>query len=183
MVTVLVVLEKEEIDDGHECTITWSQLFFSGDLFLNFPFITKMMLCFCRLQTIIFLYLMDNDTSWMILFSSAIGLGIEYWKLAKAFNVACHPAGTVFEGTVSAINESEGIKHESSSVVVRMNTRNKIDRLFGIPLPLTGIYVIEVFCAVSLTSDVKCRGNFPIHILQVKQGNTMRLPRHIFSTS
>lgn len=27
----------------------------------------------CFFQTVIFLYLMDNDTSWMILFSSGIG--------------------------------------------------------------------------------------------------------------
>jgi hypothetical protein len=36
-------------------------------------------------QAIIFLYLMDNDTSWMILFSSGIGLLIEFWKIQKAF--------------------------------------------------------------------------------------------------
>jgi hypothetical protein len=41
----------------------------------------------CFFQTVIFLYLMDNDTSWMILMSSGIGLLIEYWKLGKAFNV------------------------------------------------------------------------------------------------
>ena len=32
-------------------------------------------------QTVIFLYLMDNDTSWMILFSSGFGLVLEVWKL------------------------------------------------------------------------------------------------------
>ena len=35
-------------------------------------------------QTVIFLYLCDNDTSWMILFSSGMGLAIEVWKLRKA---------------------------------------------------------------------------------------------------
>ena len=35
-------------------------------------------------QTAIFLYLADNDTSWMILFSSGVGLAIEVWKLRKA---------------------------------------------------------------------------------------------------
>ena len=35
-------------------------------------------------QTVIFLYLMDNETSWMILFSSGTGLAIEVWKLKKA---------------------------------------------------------------------------------------------------
>jgi len=37
-------------------------------------------------QTIIFLYLCDNDTSWMILFSSGIGLVIECWKVKKAMD-------------------------------------------------------------------------------------------------
>jgi len=35
-------------------------------------------------QSVIFLYLCDNDTSWMILFSSGMGLAIEVWKLRKA---------------------------------------------------------------------------------------------------
>jgi len=35
-------------------------------------------------QTVIFLYLADNDTSWMILISSGVGLVIEFWKLRKA---------------------------------------------------------------------------------------------------
>jgi Cleft lip and palate transmembrane protein 1 (CLPTM1) len=36
-------------------------------------------------QTVIFLYLLDNETSWMVLLSSGLGLLIEYWKLTKAF--------------------------------------------------------------------------------------------------
>jgi hypothetical protein len=35
-------------------------------------------------QTIIFLYLLDNDTSWVIVISSGIGLLIEAWKIKKA---------------------------------------------------------------------------------------------------
>nr|CCC93451.1 conserved hypothetical protein [Trypanosoma congolense IL3000] len=39
----------------------------------------------CYSQTIIFLYLYDNDeTSWAILLPSGIGVIIEYWKLAQA---------------------------------------------------------------------------------------------------
>lgn len=36
---------------------------------------------FC--QVIIFLYLLDNETSWMILISAGIGLVIEFWKIKK----------------------------------------------------------------------------------------------------
>ena len=35
-------------------------------------------------QLIVMLYLLDNDTSWMVLFSSAMGLLTEVWKLTKA---------------------------------------------------------------------------------------------------
>jgi len=38
-------------------------------------------------QVVIFLYLVDNDTSWVILISSGIGLLIEFWKLQKAMIV------------------------------------------------------------------------------------------------
>jgi hypothetical protein len=46
-------------------------------------------------QLIILLYLADNDTSWMVLFSSGIGLVIEGWKLQKALvvNVVWRPLG------------------------------------------------------------------------------------------
>ena len=37
---------------------------------------------------IVMLYLLDNDTSKMILFSSGLGLVIESWKLKKASNVS-----------------------------------------------------------------------------------------------
>ena len=36
---------------------------------------------------IIALYLFENETSWMILFSQVVGLAIEAWKLSKAFAV------------------------------------------------------------------------------------------------
>jgi len=39
------------------------------------------------MQFIIFLYLMDNETSWMILISSGLGLVIEVWKIFKALNI------------------------------------------------------------------------------------------------
>lgn len=39
-------------------------------------------------QVIILLYLMDNDTSYMVLMSNGIGVAIEVWKISKAVNVS-----------------------------------------------------------------------------------------------
>ncbi|KAF2197160.1 cleft lip and palate transmembrane 1 [Delitschia confertaspora ATCC 74209] len=46
------------------------------------------------MQTIIFLYLMDNNenTSWMILFGQGMGIAIEAWKITKTVNVRVRPA-------------------------------------------------------------------------------------------
>nr|CAG4714971.1 unnamed protein product [Naegleria fowleri] len=41
----------------------------------------------CFFQTVIFLYLFDNDTSWMVLISNGIGLLIEYWKVTKVVDI------------------------------------------------------------------------------------------------
>lgn len=45
------------------------------------------------MQTIIFLYLLDNNenTSWMILLSSGMGILIEAWKVTKTVNVRVRP--------------------------------------------------------------------------------------------
>ncbi|KAL6072918.1 Cleft lip and palate transmembrane protein 1 like protein, variant 2 [Balamuthia mandrillaris] len=40
------------------------------------------------IQFVIFLYLLDNDTSWIILISSGVGLLIEAWKITKAGDVS-----------------------------------------------------------------------------------------------
>ena len=44
-------------------------------------------------QVIILLYLLDNETSWMILFSAFIGIGIEAWKIQKAMHVTIDRSG------------------------------------------------------------------------------------------
>mgnify|MGYP002776792981 FL=1 len=38
-------------------------------------------------QLVIFLYLLDNETSWMILGSAGIGCCIEFWKIGKAMHI------------------------------------------------------------------------------------------------
>ncbi|KAF2736809.1 cleft lip and palate associated transmembrane protein 1 [Polyplosphaeria fusca] len=45
------------------------------------------------MQSIIFLYLMDNNenTSWMILFGQGMGIAIEAWKITKTVNVRVRP--------------------------------------------------------------------------------------------
>jgi hypothetical protein len=40
------------------------------------------------LQLIIFLYLLDNETSTVVLFSAGIGTAIEFWKVTKAMTVS-----------------------------------------------------------------------------------------------
>ncbi|KAI4725053.1 cleft lip and palate transmembrane 1 [Aureobasidium sp. EXF-10728] len=46
------------------------------------------------MQSVIFLYLMDNNenTSWMILFGQGMGIAIEAWKVTKAVDVRVRPA-------------------------------------------------------------------------------------------
>ena len=73
--------------------------------------------CFC--QTVIFLYLVDNDTSMVVLFSSGLGLVIEYWKLTKAMKVK-----VVWRGRVPTLSftdrdtyaQSETKKHDAEAM-------------------------------------------------------------------
>ncbi|EPS61974.1 hypothetical protein M569_12819, partial [Genlisea aurea] len=48
---------------------------------------------FCQL--IIFLYLLDNETSWMILASTGIGVCIEFWKIGKAMHIEIDRSGKI----------------------------------------------------------------------------------------
>eukprot|EP00884_Botryococcus_braunii_P022883 jgi/Botrbrau1/9279/Bobra.0111s0007.1 len=47
----------------------------------------------CACQLIILLYLLDNDTSMVVLFSSFLGLAIEFWKVTQAMNVTIDRSG------------------------------------------------------------------------------------------
>ncbi|KAJ7945187.1 cleft lip and palate transmembrane protein 1-like [Quillaja saponaria] len=46
-------------------------------------------------QLIVFLYLLDNDTSWMILASSGVGCCIEFWKIGKAMRIEIDRTGRI----------------------------------------------------------------------------------------
>ena len=38
-------------------------------------------------QFVVFLYLLDNETSWMIIVSAGLGCCIEFWKIGKAMHI------------------------------------------------------------------------------------------------
>lgn len=44
-------------------------------------------------QLIVFLYLLDNETSWMIIASSGVGCCIEFWKIGKAMHFEVDRSG------------------------------------------------------------------------------------------
>eukprot|EP00833_Pecoramyces_ruminatium_P006993 jgi/Orpsp1_1/1181025/evm.model.c7180000075544.2 len=46
-------------------------------------------------QTVIFLYLLDNETSWMVIVSNAVGLVIEVWKIHKVVNIKIDKSGAI----------------------------------------------------------------------------------------
>ncbi|XP_047315214.1 cleft lip and palate transmembrane protein 1 homolog [Impatiens glandulifera] len=46
-------------------------------------------------QLVVFLYLLDHDTSWMILASSGIGCCIEFWKIGKAMHIEIDRSGKI----------------------------------------------------------------------------------------
>ncbi|OMO90393.1 Cleft lip and palate transmembrane 1 [Corchorus capsularis] len=46
-------------------------------------------------QFIVFLYLLDNETSWMILASSGVGCCIEFWKIGKAMIIEVDRSGKI----------------------------------------------------------------------------------------
>lgn len=54
---------------------------------------TIMLNTFC--QFIIFLYLLDNDTSWLILISAGVGLLIECWKIQKGTHPCLRACGDI----------------------------------------------------------------------------------------
>lgn len=50
------------------------------------------------MQTVIFLYLLDNNenTSWMIMMSQGMGILLEFWKITKTVDVRLRPSNNIF---------------------------------------------------------------------------------------
>eukprot|EP00002_Diphylleia_rotans_P034863 TRINITY_DN7532_c0_g1_i2.p1 TRINITY_DN7532_c0_g1~~TRINITY_DN7532_c0_g1_i2.p1 ORF type:complete len:531 (-),score=128.18 TRINITY_DN7532_c0_g1_i2:107-1699(-) len=62
-------------------------------------------------QLVIFLYLLDNETSWVILISSFVGMLIEFWKVQKAADVKITRTG--FFPKITITDRESYIKSET----------------------------------------------------------------------
>uniref|UniRef100_K3X6Q4 Cleft lip and palate transmembrane protein 1 n=1 Tax=Globisporangium ultimum (strain ATCC 200006 / CBS 805.95 / DAOM BR144) TaxID=431595 RepID=K3X6Q4_GLOUD len=67
-------------------------------------------------QLVIFLYLMDNDTSWMILASSFISLLIEAWKIKKAIKISRDENNKIVISGADSYNDSPTAEHDRVAV-------------------------------------------------------------------
>ena len=103
------------------------------------------------MQTIIFLYLLDNNenTSWMILFGQGMGIAIEAWKITKTVNVRVREPeqGSWFYGKLPYIVVFED-KHELSE------TEEKTDEYDRIAFKWMGIGAVPLLAAYSVYSLV-----------------------------
>ena len=63
------------------------------------------------MQLVIFLYLLENDTSMVVLFSSGVGCAIEFWKITKCMTVEVNWTGRVVPSiTFKDITKSDDTK-------------------------------------------------------------------------
>ncbi|KAF2182811.1 cleft lip and palate transmembrane 1 [Zopfia rhizophila CBS 207.26] len=95
------------------------------------------------MQSIIFLYLMDNNenTSWMILFGQGMGIAIEAWKVTKTVNVRIRPTapGSFFPYSIKfedkhVLSETEKKTQEYDQIAFKY--------LYWIAVPLLIAYAI-----------------------------------------
>lgn len=79
-------------------------------------------------QLIVFLYLMDNETSWMILFSAGVGVAIEFWKITKAGTLEAKRTFPFFSFTDKAgYQETETAKYDREAMrYVRSASRGAV---------------------------------------------------------
>lgn len=93
------------------------------------------------MQTVIFLYLMDNNenTSWMILFGQGMGIAIEAWKVTKAVDVRVRAAP---EGSLIPYRVVFEDKHKLSDVEKKTQEYDEIAfrYLYMVAVPLLLAY-------------------------------------------
>ncbi|RHY47715.1 hypothetical protein DYB38_010306 [Aphanomyces astaci] len=65
---------------------------------------------------VIFLYLLDNDTSWMILFSSGLGVVLDVWKIHKAVKVTRDASSGKWSVQGEASYDSSTAEHDRVAV-------------------------------------------------------------------
>ena len=98
------------------------------------------------MQFVIFLYLLDNDTSWMILFSSGMGLLIECWKIPKLFNIKLTPNYPFLHLTPVAIQtDAEGVGLTEQDKLMQLTHRYDREAMVYLSYalyPLVGCYAV-----------------------------------------
>uniref|UniRef100_A0AAV1TWU1 Uncharacterized protein n=1 Tax=Peronospora matthiolae TaxID=2874970 RepID=A0AAV1TWU1_9STRA len=67
-------------------------------------------------QLVIFLYLMDNDTSWLILVQSGVGLVIEVWKIKKALVFSRDADNKLVVSGVQSYESSPTAEHDRVAI-------------------------------------------------------------------
>ena len=95
------------------------------------------------MQTVIFLYLMDNSdgTSWMILFGQGMGIVLEAWKITKTVDVRIRPAD---EGSLLPYKITFEDKHKLSETEEKTKEYDEIAfrYLYLIAIPLLAAYAV-----------------------------------------
>jgi len=95
------------------------------------------------MQSVIFLYLMDNNenTSWMILFGQGMGIAIEAWEITKTVNVRVRPTAPGSFLPYSIVFED---KHQLSETEKKTEEYDQIafKYLYMIAVPLLLAYAV-----------------------------------------
>lgn len=95
------------------------------------------------MQTVIFLYLMDNSegTSWMILLGQGMGILLEAWKITKTVDVRVRPAE---QGSLLPYKITFEDKHKLSETEEKTKEYDEIafQYLYLIAIPLLGAYAV-----------------------------------------
>ncbi|KZF21390.1 cleft lip and palate transmembrane 1 [Xylona heveae TC161] len=95
------------------------------------------------MQTVIFLYLVDNSdgTSWMILFGQGMGIVLEAWKITKTVDVRVRPAPA---GSLIPYRISFEDKHKLSETEQKTKEYDEIafKYLYRLAIPLLAAYAV-----------------------------------------